>query len=199
MGRSEPTFVIPECAAHMHQDAKKLNINFGDKQSIRDAAQVYKETHLSCWNHPGFQLGAVQDDGSSKAFHFLEYSGTRQLAEDIERVRRIFGNQKLSIFGISYGTIVMGTYATVFSDKVNLMVLDGSVDPESDIVSREMDDARAKQERLDYFIASCEFGNGQCGNTDVRACLNDVSTMVDWLGDEVGDWLAPVRAVRYIH
>mmetsp|Transcript_8226 Transcript_8226/g.14355 ORF Transcript_8226/g.14355 Transcript_8226/m.14355 type:complete len:614 (+) Transcript_8226:59-1900(+) len=195
MGRSDPTFVIPECAAHMHADAKKLNVNFGNEQSIRDAAQVYKETHLACWNHPGFQLGTVQKDGTSKAFHFLEYSGTRQLAEDIERVRRIFGSQQLSIFGISYGTIVMGTYATIFSDKVNLMVLDGSVDPNSDIVSRELDDARAKQERLDYFIASCEFGNGQCGDTDVRTCLNDVSTMVDWLGEEIGDWLAPVRKV----
>jgi pimeloyl-ACP methyl ester carboxylesterase len=30
--------------------------------------------------------------------------GTRQLAEDIERVRRIFGDQPLSVYGISYGT-----------------------------------------------------------------------------------------------
>ena len=54
----------------------------------------------------------------------------------------------------------MGTYATIFSDKVKLMILDGSVDPNSDIISRELDDARSKQQRLDYFIASCEFGNG---------------------------------------
>lgn len=195
MGRSEPTFVIEECAAHKHEDASKLNINFGDKESIRDAAQVYKETHLNCWNHPGFQLDSVQEDGTSRAFHFLEYSGTRQLAEDIERIRQLFGDQKLSIYGISYGTVVMGTYATTFSDRVNLMVLDGNVDPTSDIVSRELDDARAKQHRLDYFIASCEFGNDQCGGIDARMCLNDVSRMVDWLGDEVGDWLAPFRNV----
>ena len=195
MGRSEPTFVVPECAVNKHEDAHKLNINFGDKQSIRDAAPVYKDTHINCWNHPGFQLPTPQEDGSTRTFHFLEYSGTRQLAEDIERVRRIFGDQKITIYGISYGTVVMGTYATIFSDNVNLMVLDGSVDPNSDIISREMDDARSKQQRLDYFIASCEFGNSQCGDIDVRSCLNDVSRMVDWLGDEVGDWLAPVRKV----
>jgi pimeloyl-ACP methyl ester carboxylesterase len=195
MGRSEPTFVVPECAAHMHPDAKKLNVNFGNVESVRDAAQVYKETHLACWNQPHFRSSVVQADGTNRTFHFLEYSGTRQLAEDIERVRILFGDQKISVYGISYGTVVMGTYATVFSDKVNLMILDGSVDPNSDIVSRELDDARSKQQRLDYFIASCEFGNGQCGDTDVRTCLNDVSRMVDWLGDEVGDWLAPVRAL----
>lgn len=195
MGRSEPTFVIPECSVHKHEDAKKLNVNFGDEQSVRDAAQVYKKTHLACWNHPEFRRSAIQDDGTNRTFHFLEYSGTRQLAEDIERVRILFGDQKLSVYGISYGTVVMGTYATIFSDKVNLMILDGNVDPNSDIVSRELDDARSKQQRLDYFIASCEFGNEQCGDTDVRTCLNDASRMVDWLGDEAGDWLAPVRTL----
>ncbi len=46
--------------------------------------------------------------------------------EVIERVRIAFGDQKLSVYGISYGTKVMGLYATIFSDKVNLMVLDGN-------------------------------------------------------------------------
>jgi pimeloyl-ACP methyl ester carboxylesterase len=46
--------------------------------------------------------------------------------EDIERVRIAFGDQRLSVYGISYGTKVMGLYATIFSDKVNLMVLDGN-------------------------------------------------------------------------
>ena len=89
---------------------------------------------MDCWNYPGFKLEALQDDGTLSPFRFLEYSGTRQLAEDIERVRRLFGDQKLSVYGISYGTVVMGIYATVFSQNINLMVLDGSVDPNSDIV-----------------------------------------------------------------
>lgn len=195
MGRSTPTFMVPECSAHMHPDANRLNVNFGNEQSVRNAAQIYKETHINCWKRPQFQRSAIQADGSNQTFHFLEYSGTRQLAEDVERVRVLFGDQKLSVYGISYGTVVMGTYATVFSENVNLLVLDGNVDPNSDIVSRELDDARSKQQRLDFFIASCEFGNDQCRGVDARTCLNDVSRMVDWLGDEAGDWLAPVRAL----
>mmetsp|Transcript_29226 Transcript_29226/g.53426 ORF Transcript_29226/g.53426 Transcript_29226/m.53426 type:complete len:648 (+) Transcript_29226:162-2105(+) len=193
MGRSEPTFVVPECAAQLQDTEGKLAVNYNDEESIRDAAKVYKEVHLNCWNHPGFKLEAIQGDGTSRAFHFLEYSGTRQLAEDIERIRRLFGNQKLSVYGISYGTIVMGTYATVFSDNVNLMVLDGNVDPNTDIESRTMDDARSKQQRLDYFIASCEFGNVQCAVPDLRQCINDVNRLVDWTGDEFQDWLAPFK------
>mmetsp|Transcript_17538 Transcript_17538/g.38236 ORF Transcript_17538/g.38236 Transcript_17538/m.38236 type:complete len:650 (+) Transcript_17538:164-2113(+) len=193
MGRSEPTFVVPECAAQLQDTEGKLAVNYNDEESIRDAAKVYKEVHLNCWNHPGFKLEAIQGDGTSRAFHFLEYSGTRQLAEDIERIRRLFGDQKLSVYGISYGTVVMGSYATVFSDNVNLMVLDGSVDPNSDIVSRTKDDVRSKQQRLDYFIASCEFGNVQCGAPDVRQCINDVNRLVDWAGDEFEDWLSPFK------
>ena len=98
----------------MHDDASKLLVNYNDEESIRDAASLYKEVHMNCWNHPDFHLEAKQEDGTTRTFHFLEYSGTRQLAEDIERVRLLFGDHKLSVYGISYGTVVMGTYATVF-------------------------------------------------------------------------------------
>ena len=75
------------------------------------------------------------------------------------------------------------------------MVLDGSVDPASDIVSRTRDDARSKQQRLDYFIASCEFGNVQCPVSNIRTCINDVKDMVDYIGDEFDAWLAPVQGL----
>jgi pimeloyl-ACP methyl ester carboxylesterase len=191
MGRSEPTFVVPECSAYLPGSA----INFNSEESIRAASKVFKKVHKNCWNYPGFQLEA-----GNSTYHFLEHSGTRQLAEDIERFRRIFGDQKLSVYGVSYGTVVMGVYATVFPNNVNLMVLDGSVDPNSDIISRTMDDARSKQERLDYFIASCEFGNQQCGSTDVRSCINDLlNRMVDKLGDQYESWIAPFQGILEIH
>ena len=194
MGRSEPTFAIPECAVHLQgEESRALAINFNDEHSIRAAAQLYKKVHKQCYNHESFQLQA-----GNTSFNFLEHSGTRQLAEDIERVRRIFGDQPLSIYGISYGTVVMGVYATVFPDNVNLMILDGSVDPNSDIISRTLDDVRSKQDRLDYFLASCEFGNEQCGAPDVRTCINDVSRMADRIGDEYETWIAPFKSVLEI-
>jgi len=66
------------------------------------------ELNLKCWQQLRFQHSAVQADGSTRSFHFLKYSGTRQLAEDIERVRILFGDQKISVYGISYDTTVMG-------------------------------------------------------------------------------------------
>ena len=115
MGRSEPTFVVQECSVHSQgNESYALNINFNSEESIRDAAKLYKKVHIDCWNYPGFQLEA-----GNTTYHFLEHSGTRQLAEDIERVRQVFGDQKLSIYGISYGTVVMGVCKICFIVEVN--------------------------------------------------------------------------------
>ena len=109
MGRSEPTFVIPECSIGIIPGVVKVfSVDFENEQSVRDVARVFKESNLKCWHQPRFRRSEVQADGSTRSFHFLKYSGTRQLAEDIERVRVLFGDQKISVYGISYGTTVMG-------------------------------------------------------------------------------------------
>ena len=115
MGRSEPTFVVEECAVHLQGDeSNALAINYNSEESIRAAAKLYKKVHINCWNYPEFQLEA-----GNTTYHFLEHSGTRQLAEDIERVRRVFGDQKLSVYGISYGTVVMGVCEIYFILETN--------------------------------------------------------------------------------
>jgi hypothetical protein len=72
MGRSTPTFTIPECAVQMQGDESNVlyTINYNDEHSIRAAAQLYKKVHLQCWNHPSFQLEA-----GNVTYHFLEHSG----------------------------------------------------------------------------------------------------------------------------
>ena len=135
---------------------------------------MFKQRNIECWKQPDFQL--TSDSGET--YHFLEHSGTRQLAEDIERVRVLFGNQKLSVYGVSYGTTVFGTYATMFPNSVHLMVLDGSMNPVSDIVETFEDDVRSANQRIDYFIAGCEFGDG-CVVDDVPKCMKNLNDAVN--------------------
>ena len=54
-------------------------------------------------------------------------SGTRQLVEDFSRFLDLIGSEKVNLYGISYGTTVMSTFATLFPKRVNLLVLDGNV------------------------------------------------------------------------
>ncbi|MFC9982344.1 alpha/beta fold hydrolase [Gordonia sp. NPDC127522] len=54
---------------------------------------------------------------------------TENTARDMEVVRRLLGEPKVSLYGISYGTLLMSTYATLFPQRVDRMVLDSGFDP----------------------------------------------------------------------
>ena len=60
-----------------------------------------------------------------------------------------------SVYGFSYGTAVMGTYATVFPLNVNLMVLDSNMPPNYDVAQFSEDKARSTN--ASNLIASCLF------------------------------------------
>ena len=100
--------MVEECGFDgLNYTDAKANLNYSDVSSFRPYTEVLKQRVHRCWTYPGFQLtiDAQNDTGetASKGYHFLEYSGTRQLAEDIWRVREIFGDQKISVYGVSYG------------------------------------------------------------------------------------------------
>ncbi|EON31224.1 alpha/beta hydrolase-like protein [Gordonia terrae C-6] len=54
---------------------------------------------------------------------------TENTARDMEVVRGLLGESKVSLYGISYGTLLMSTYATLFPQRVDRMVLDSGFDP----------------------------------------------------------------------
>jgi pimeloyl-ACP methyl ester carboxylesterase len=110
-------------------------------------------------------------------YHFLDYSGTRELAEDMERFRRLIGADRLSLYGISYGTHVMATYATMFPNNVELFVLDGSVSPGSDIFHLATIIGQGQQQRLDYLIYSCD-NRDDCPVDDLESCITATNNLL---------------------
>lgn len=60
---------------------------------------------------------------------YLRTITTENTARDIEVVRRLLGEQKVSLYGISYGTLLMSTYATLFPRHTDRLVLDSGVNP----------------------------------------------------------------------
>ncbi|KAL3913121.1 MAG: hypothetical protein SGILL_006615, partial [Bacillariaceae sp.] len=176
MGRSSPSFMVDECCYNCGGSNPKAELDFTDVDSFKPFTDLLKERVSNCWAYQDFLLTSSEN----RVFHFLEYSGTRQLAEDIERVRSIFGDQKLSIFGVSYGTRVMGAYATIFPHNVNLMVLDGSTEADSNIVVSTEEIVESTNQRINYAIYSCDIAQarnpGACP-VDARQCLNDLANM----------------------
>jgi pimeloyl-ACP methyl ester carboxylesterase len=67
-----------------------------------------------CWN----TLGAARYDYTS-----------RTVADDIEAIRQALGAPKIALYGISYGTSEAQTYARVYPQSVDRLILDSVVPP----------------------------------------------------------------------
>ncbi|KAK0445905.1 TAP-like protein-domain-containing protein [Armillaria borealis] len=68
------------------------------------------------------ELALEKDNG------ILNYISTDNVARDMLRITEAAGQEKLQYLGISYGTVLGSTFAAMFPDKVERMVLDGVVD-----------------------------------------------------------------------
>ena len=183
MGRSTPTFMVKECsyASYTQYGTHLEDLDASNVTSIQEYARLQKARNLGCWAYSNFSVPVDDQDESSKRYHFLEYSGTRQLTEDMERIRILFGGHRLSCYGVSYGTSVCATFATTFSSSIHLMVIDSNMPPRYDARQFAEDEARASDMRINYFIASCDMGhnNKHCGGIDMAECITNLHEVLD--------------------
>jgi pimeloyl-ACP methyl ester carboxylesterase len=74
---------------------------------------------------PGAAAACAAKLGARRAFY-----GTPDSVEDIEALRQALGAEKLTLFGISYGTKLALAYARAHPDRVERMALDSVLDPD---------------------------------------------------------------------
>lgn len=60
---------------------------------------------------------------------YVETINTENTARDVEEARKALGENKLNLYGVSYGGLLMATYATLFPEHTNKMLLDSSMSP----------------------------------------------------------------------
>ncbi|MFD8785231.1 alpha/beta hydrolase [Kitasatospora sp. NPDC059599] len=85
----------------------------------------------------------------------LPYVDTESAARDMDLMRQVLGDPKLSCFGISYGTQLGGVYAHLFPQEVGRMVLDSVVDPTKDPEQSALGQAQGFQLALGDFMKAC--------------------------------------------
>jgi len=85
----------------------------------------------------------------------LEHVGTREVAQDMDVLRSVLGDQKLTYLGYSYGTRIGSAYAEAFPGNVRALVLDGAVDPTVDPVQELIHQGQGFQGAFDAFAADC--------------------------------------------
>lgn len=68
----------------------------------------------------------------AKAPKLLRHVSTVETARDMDIVRAVLGDEKLTYVGASYGTLLGATYAGLFPERTGRLVLDGAMDPSLD-------------------------------------------------------------------
>jgi len=91
----------------------------------------------------------------------LEHVGTREVVRDMDVIRSVLGDEKLTYVGYSYGTRIGTAYAEAFGGNVRAMVLDGALDPEQSPVDEAIDQGAAFQAAFDAFAEDCAL-TGRC-------------------------------------
>ncbi|MGW7437048.1 alpha/beta fold hydrolase [Streptomyces sp. NPDC054849] len=72
----------------------------------------------------------VAEKCREKAGSVLPYITTRNTARDMDTIRAVLGERKISYVGYSYGTYLGAVYSQMFPERTDRFVLDSGVDPQ---------------------------------------------------------------------
>jgi pimeloyl-ACP methyl ester carboxylesterase len=111
----------------------------------------------------------------------LRFYSTENIARDMDAIRTALGDEQISYLGISYGTYLGATYATMFPDRVRAMVLDSAYEPNGDTVEEQFKTQLVGFEgALNNWIAWCQ-GEATClfTATDVGARWDALKQQLD--------------------
>jgi pimeloyl-ACP methyl ester carboxylesterase len=88
-----------------------------------------------------------------KAAGLVPHASTRNTARDMDLIRAVLGEPKLSYLGVSYGTYLGAVYTQMFPRRTDRMVLDSAVDPSTYPVRADWSTGPAAELALDGWAA----------------------------------------------
>ncbi|MBA0127147.1 alpha/beta fold hydrolase [Haloechinothrix sp. YIM 98757] len=81
--------------------------------------------------------------------------GTRMVARDMDVLRSVLGDEKLTYLGYSYGTRLGSVYAETYPGNVRAMVLDGAIAPSKNQEEQLIAQAAGFQRAFEQFVDWC--------------------------------------------
>ncbi|MEO9221775.1 MAG: alpha/beta hydrolase, partial [Mycobacteriaceae bacterium] len=109
----------------------------------------------------------------------LAHIGTREVAQDMDVLRSVLGDAKLSFLGYSYGTRIGAAYAEAFPANVRALVLDGAVDPAANPVQDLINQGQGFQGAFNAFAADCAKQAGCALGDDPRGAVARYRALVN--------------------
>ncbi|GAA0460109.1 alpha/beta hydrolase [Streptomyces sp. NPDC046215] len=95
------------------------------------------------------------DGCANRSGKLLRHVSTVDAARDMDVLRAVLGDGKLTYVGASYGTFLGATYAELFPSRVGRLVLDGALDPSLDARQVNRDQTAGFQTAFTSFAEDC--------------------------------------------
>ena len=103
----------------------------------------------------------AQACGAKNPRDVLRFAGTADVIDDMDAIRVALGEETISFFGFSYGTLLGLRYADKYPKRVRAFALDGILDPTADTSERSEEQAAGFDRALAGFLDLC--GDVRCG------------------------------------
>ncbi|KAK1234091.1 hypothetical protein PQX77_002710 [Marasmius sp. AFHP31] len=148
----------------MHRPAQELN------HSSLDIGNFWASNKL---------IGTVAGQRDKKK-NVLAHINTDHSARDMLTITEAHGREKLQYWGLSYGSVLGYTFASMFPDKVERLVIDGIVDPEDYYRTNWFTGTKDSAKTIRWFFESCkEAGPDGCAFYEdsveaMESKLNDI-------------------------
>lgn len=137
------------CQTDEERDAARAaNLRTRTDEEVAAANAAAEELAQGCAALSGADQGI---DGAT----FLGNVGTRDVARDLDVLRAVLGDDKLTYVGYSYGTSIGTVYAEQFPENVRAMILDGALDPDADPIEENIAQTAGFQQAFDDFAQWC--------------------------------------------
>ncbi|MDQ6641300.1 MAG: alpha/beta hydrolase [Actinomycetota bacterium] len=96
-----------------------------------------------------------------KSGQLAKHMSTVEVAKDMDVLRQLLGESRLTYFGASYGTLIGATYANLFPTHVGRMVLDGAIDPALSTAQISLAQGHGFEVALRAYVQDC-VSRGNC-------------------------------------
>ncbi|MGW6494835.1 alpha/beta hydrolase [Nonomuraea angiospora] len=157
---------------------------YTDAERDRDAKLSSIPAGLDDWTKQETRRLVEQCAERSGGKQVLAHVGTRDVARDMDVLRQVLGDEKLSFAGTSYGTRLGAVYAEMFPKKVRALVLDGAMDPLAGTHERRVQQATGMQASFERLAASCATKQDCPLGTDPKRATKEFQKLVRPLVDK---------------
>jgi pimeloyl-ACP methyl ester carboxylesterase len=174
-GASRP---VISCHTDAEMDAERAaNLQPRTAGDVTEINQHSEQLAKDCADRTGKDEGI---DGAA----FLGSIGTRDVARDMDILRALLGDAKLTYVGFSAGTRLGTEYAERFPGNVRAMILDGAIDPTLDQTTQVVNQGKGFQNAFNEFAKWCAGQPGCVLGTDPKTATAKYQKLVRPLLDK---------------